>query len=178
LTIKVYKNFLDNQTHKELFDLIQSTKFDWYQVKCVQPPLITKDTQFCHWLLALGLDYAIVAPSNFYKVFKPLFKQLDITILHRAKLNLTVRQDELRILGGFHNDFYRDKEQTQPIEELKVAIYYFNTTNGQTLIKENGKIKKIDCEANSLVTFSNTLEHTGMTHTDEQFRYVLNLNYI
>ena len=171
--IRVYKNFLDKQTHKELFDLIQSKEFGWYFNS-----LDTIDTQLCHWLLALGYDYAVTAPSDFYKLFKPLFKQLDIKILHRAKLNLTVRQDKLRILGGFHNDCYTDEEHTQPIEELKVSIYYFNTTNGQTLIKENGKIKKIDCEANSLVTFSNTLEHTAMTHTDEQFRYVLNLNYI
>jgi len=170
--IKVYKNFLDKQTHKELFDLIQSKEFGWYFNS-----LDTIDTQFCHWLLEVGYK-STYTPSNFYKFFQPLFNHLDIQILLRAKLNLSVKQDKLRILGGFHNDFYRDKEQTQPIEELKVSIYYFNTTNGQTLIKENGKIKKIDCEANSLVTFSNTLEHVAMTHTDEQFRYVLNLNYI
>ena len=31
---------------------------------------------------------------------------------------------------------------------------------------------------NTLITFPNTLEHTGTTHTDVPFRYVLNVNYI
>ena len=39
------------------------------------------------------------------------------------------------------------------------------------------KVKEIECEANTVVIFPNTFEHTGTTHTDKPFRYVLNLNY-
>ena len=46
---------------------------------------------------------------------------------------------------------------------------------GATL--EKGKVKKIPCVANSLVTFPNDYLHTGTTQTDEPFRYILNLNY-
>ena len=47
----------------------------------------------------------------------------------------------------------------------------------ETLVKEKGKVKKIPCVANSLVTFPNDYLHTGTTQTDEPFRYILNLNY-
>ena len=113
----------------------------------------------------------------------PLFNTLNIQMYHRIKLNLTLKEEEEIMLGSYHHDYMgnvnaNDYSVTAPLKELKIAIYYFNETNGETLIKENGKIKKIKCEENKLVTFSNTLEHVGMSHTDTQFRYILNINYI
>ena len=176
MTIKVYKDFLNKDLHNHLFSLIQSRNFGWHQDKFVTAHSVKHkqdDTQFCHYLCD-----ASSAPSNFLEEFNPLFDKLDVQILQRAKLNLTLPEDEIRILGGFHHDYYRDAELKQPLKELKIALYYFNTTDGQTLIEENKTIKKIDCEENSLVTFSNTLQHTANTHTNKKFRYVLNINYI
>lgn len=173
MSIETYKNFLTIQEHKELFNLITSPNFAWHQIKCLSPPLVSNDIQFCHWLKDVNSN-----PSTFLQHFKTIFDKLDVHILHRAKLNLTIQDKEIRILGGYHHDVYRDYEHTQPLKELKIALYYFNNTNGQTYIKKDNNINKIDCEANSLVTFSNNLEHTGTTHTDTKFRYVLNINYI
>ena len=46
------------------------------------------------------------------------------------------------------------------------------------IVFSNNKIKEIDCVEITLISFPNTLEHTGTTHTDVPFRYVLNVNYI
>lgn len=167
--INIQKNFLDTALHSTLFNLIKGDDFGWYHTKTLQTQK-TNDIQFCHSLY----NNNNVA-SNYFEIFKPLFDKLEVKIFHRVKLNLTCKDTEKRILGGYHHDFYWKEK---PVEELKIAIYYFNTTNGKTLIKENNEIREIDCVENTLITFPNTLEHTGMTHTDEPFRYVLNVNYI
>ena len=167
--INVKKNFLSKEIHKDLFSVIQSDEFAWFHTKTLQKQK-TNDIQFCH-----SLYHSNNVASNYFNTLKPLFDKLNVKIFHRVKLNVSFKDNEKRILGGYHHDLYWNNK---PLEELKVAIYYFNTTNGKTLIKENNKIKEIDCVENTLITFPNTLEHTGTTHTDVPFRYVLNVNYI
>ena len=170
MATKIHNNFLDSETHKQLYETVQAIDIPWYKNPVVQPPLITEDVQFVHELYA---HHNVI--SNYYDTFTPILDKLDVHLLHRVKLNLTVKHHKKRILGGYHIDYHVDGV---PLKELKIAIYYFNTTNGDTLIKENGKINTVNCVENSLVTFSNELEHTGMTHTDTSFRYVLNINYV
>ena len=167
--INVKKNFLSKEIHKDLFSVIKSDEFAWFHTKTLQKQK-TNDIQFCH-----SLYHSNNVASNYFNTLKPLFDKLNVKIFHRVKLNVSFKDNEKRILGGYHHDLYWNNK---PLEELKVAIYYFNTTNGKTLIKENNKIKEIDCVENTLITFPNTLEHTGTTHTDVPFRYVLNVNYI
>ena len=59
-------------------------------------------------------------------------------------------------------------------KKCKTAIFYLNTNNGKTLFKNN---KQIDSIENRVVIFPSNLEHTGTTHTDKDFRIVLNINY-
>mgnify|MGYP001483304170 CR=1 FL=1 len=167
--IKVYKNFLAKELHNNLFSLIKSDNCGWFHSKTLQKSK-EDDIQLCH-----SLYHSHNVASDYFESFKPLFDKLNVKIFHRVKLNLTCRDTENKVKGGYHHDLYwKDK----PLEELKIAIYYFNTTNGKTLIKENNKIREIDCVENSLVTFPNTLEHTGTVQTDVPYRYVLNINYI
>lgn len=172
MAIKIYNNFLDAETHANLYATVQSIDIPWYKNVVVQPPLITEDVQFVHELYA---NHNVC--SDFYNMLTPIFDKLDMHLLHRVKLNLTLKQNKKRILGGYHQDLMNRKGA--PLKELKIAIYYFNTTNGETVIKEkNGNINTVNCVENSLVTFSNELEHTAMTHTDTSFRYILNINYV
>ncbi len=57
------------------------------------------------------------------------------------------------------------------------AIFYINTNNGKTLIKENNKIKEISSLENRVVIFDGRLKHAGTTCTDAKNRIVINLNY-
>lgn len=168
--IQVHKNFLDKIVHQGIFEEIKSDRFPYYQSGSIQKN--KNDFHFSHILF--NNNQGII--SNSYKFFSPIFEKLDVKVMVRAKLNLNVKESFKRIIGGYHYDF--SDENKVPLKEIKVAIYYFNTTNGETLIKENNKEKKIECLENSLVTFPNTLEHTGTSHTDTNFRYVLNINYI
>ena len=167
--IDIQTNFLEKEYHKILFNLIKSDDFAWFHSKTLKNSK-ADDIQLCH-----SLYHSHNVASQYFDNFQPLFDKLKIKIFHRVKINLTCKDTNNKLKGGYHHDLYwKDK----PLEELKIAIYYFNTTNGKTLIKENNKIKEIDCVENTLVKFSNKLEHTGTTQTDVPFRYVLNINYI
>lgn len=165
--ITTQKNFLPKELHSYLFNLIKSAEFPWYQT----PPLTDDkvDVQFGH-----SLYFNHGKASDWFDEFIPIFNQIGISAFNRIKLNLNCRQTEKRIVGGYHCDFIVGDKAPK---HFTTSIYYFNDTNGETLVKEKGKIKKIPCVANSLVTFPNDYLHTGTTHTDDSFRYILNLNY-
>lgn len=165
--ITTQKDFLPKEIHSYLFNLIKSAEFPWYQT----PPLTNDkvDVQFGH-----SLYFNHGKASDWFDEFIPIFNQIGISAFNRIKLNLNCRETKKRIVGGYHCDFTIDNKAPK---HFKTSIYYFNDTNGETLVKEKGKIKKIPCVANSLVTFPNDYLHTGTTHTDNSFRYILNLNY-
>lgn len=165
--ITTQKDFLPKEIHSYLFNLIKSAEFPWYQT----PPLIDDkvDVQFGH-----SLYFNHGKASDWFDEFIPIFNQIGISAFNRIKLNLNCRETEKRTVGGYHCDFTIDHKAPK---HFTTSIYYFNDTNGETLVKEKGKIKKIPCVANSLVTFPNDYLHTGTTHTDNSFRYILNLNY-
>jgi len=168
MSIKVIKNVLSESTHKNILSVVGADDVCWFKGQVLDDNF--EDFQFSH---TIYLDHNVT--SNLFDVFKPLFRELQIVAFHRLRLNCSIQQNENRILGGFHIDIGDDKKQ--PHANLTTAIYYLNDTDGKTLIKENGKTKEIECVANSVVIFPNTLEHTGTTHTDKPFRYALNLNY-
>ena len=169
MTIKIIKNVLSEQTYKNILSQVEDENVPWCRAIVLDKN--TKDFQFCHTIYAHHN-----ARSHLFEVFNPLYEKLKIGAHSRIKLNCNIQQNENRILGGFHTDYHDDNGK--PRLNFMTAIYYLNNTNGKTLIKENGKIKEIKCVANSVVIFPNTLEHTGTTHTDVPFRYILNLNYV
>lgn len=178
--IEIQNNFLDKETHQRLLSIVKHRNFNWQLLPVVDEN--STEYQFCHPLYGQNYSEDTGLPilggnivSNFYYNFMPLFEKIGIKLMHRVKVNCTCKDSIQREFGGWHYDYYWENK---PMEELKIAIYYLDTTNGQTLIKENSKIVPINCEANTLVTFPNTLEHTGTTHTDLPFRYVVNMNYI
>ena len=169
MTIKIIKNVLSEYTHKNILSQVEAETVCWSRGLVLDENI--SDYQFSHPIY----EYHNVR-SHLFDVFNPLFEKLKIVAYSRIKLNCNIQQHENRILGGFHTDNHDDNGK--PRSNFMTAIYYLNDTNGKTLIKENKEIKEIKCIANSVVIFPNTLEHTGTTHTDVPFRYVLNLNYI
>jgi hypothetical protein len=55
-------------------------------------------------------------------------------------------------------------------------VLYINSNNGFTIFEKDGE--KINSVANRMVIFSADDRHSGTTCTDQQFRVVLNLNFI
>lgn len=165
--IKIYKNVLDKQTYENIYGQITSSDIAWFKVRILDEK---NQHQFIH-----KLYFENNVTSTYFETFIPLYDKLDIKVFSRVKLNCNWKQPKNEQLGGLHYDFLWNEN---PVENVNVAIFYLNTTNGSTLIEENNKLVEIKCEANSLVVFPNTYKHTGTSHTDEPFRYVLNLNYI
>jgi len=171
--VKVYNDYLNKDEHKKILDVLDSDGIAWYKSSVVVDK--SGDNKGVDCQLVHSVYEANNVQSEWWDLFVPLYKKLNILIFHRIKINCSFKKNKLKMLGDYHYDY---QPNNVVLKEMKIAIYYVNTTNGQTFIKEDGKIIKIDCKANSLVTFPNTLEHTGSTHTDKDFRYVVNFNYI
>ena len=166
-------NFLEDLYHQELLNNFKSKEFPYYLIRSVTNKNSLDDYHLSHIFYSNG-DGIL---SKYYDLLKPLFNAIDINVIVRAKLNLNFKNNEKRIHGGFHRDFEIGKNTGVPLPNLKNAILYLSTTNGELLIKDKNETKKILCEKNKLVTFSNNLEHTATTHTDKELRYCININY-
>ena len=59
--------------------------------------------------------------------------------------------------------------------KIHTGILYVNTNNGYTKFS-NGEIVK--SEENKYVEFDSQLEHTGTSCTDQDYRIVINFNYL
>lgn len=164
--IKIYENVLDKKTYENIYKEISSENIAWFKVRILEE----EQYQFSH-----AVYFENNVTSEYFETFAPIYDKLGIKIFSRVKLNCNWKQTKNETLGGLHCDFLHNE---LPVENVNVAIYYLNSTNGSTFIEENNELVEIKGKANSLVVFPNTLRHTGTAQTDVPFRYILNLNYI
>lgn len=101
--------------------------------------------------------------SNLFFHLAPLFFVLQPRAFIRIKANKMLRT-EAPYLPEFHIDF----------RDCVTAIYYLDTTNGNTVFKTGGEIQSV---GNRLIIFDSNLEHTGYTCTDKESRTVINFNF-
>ena len=107
-----------------------------------------------------------IAKSELTKMTKA---QLEVYSLQRVKINLQERQEKI-IEHGMHID-YNDAP-----ENALTSILYINTNNGYTKFETGEKVESVE---NRLVTFPNSLKHTGTTNScDEKYRCVMNIDWI
>ena len=95
---------------------------------------------------------------------EPLLRKVEPKALKRIKANLYPRTKEL-LYHGVHTDFDYDH---------KAMIYYLNTNNGYTILKDGVKIKSIQ---NRALFFNPQEEHQSTTCTDLKCRMNININY-
>ena len=84
----------------------------------------------------------------------------------KIKANLQPRTEK-NIIQSFHTDF-------PPEWNHKTGIFYVNTCNGYTLFSDGTKVESIE---NRFVEFDGSIEHTGVTCTDQPSRFVINFNW-
>ena len=161
--VEVIDSFLDSYRFKQLQSCIFDQNFDWYYNNGItgdnKPP---GSYQFTHGFV---VNDSIKDSTNFPMVAS-IANSLECNKLLRIKANLNPRTIFHRN-GGYHWD-------TESNIFMKVAILYINTNNGWTDIKGYGKVK---CVANRLVKFHSSMEHAGISCTDEKRKVVLNFNY-
>ena len=156
--MKIVDNFLNNLEFQKIKQSVLNPYFDWYY----QSSKVSDNDggqQFTHIFFSEDGNM-----SNFFNILKPIFFKLKAKDIIRAKINLTHKKEIIKQFA-YHVDTHK---------KCKTAIFYLNTNNGKTLFKDNKEITSIE---NRMVIFASNLEHTGTTHTDKDFRIVLNINY-
>ena len=166
--IQVYDNFLSKHELDEINSSLFSDKsvFNLYFSRSKMSDGVKEDgiTQFIHFLY---VDNQIV--SDFFGLFSnTIFNKLNILSFIRVKLNLQIRDSMIR-----KSQLHRDIEVIA--QEQKTGIFYLNSNNGYTFFENGEKIKSVE---NRMVIFPSSLYHAGTTHTDAQYRCVVNMNWI
>tara|TARA_R100001126_G_scaffold51184_2_gene28883 strand:- start:440 stop:1225 length:786 start_codon:yes stop_codon:yes gene_type:complete len=155
--VNVIDNLLDQTDYYNLSSAVLDKGFPWYfsasKVEDNYP-------QFVH-----NFVYNSAVTSDYIKYLDPIFEKLNAKRLFRVKLNYTSKTSKI-INYAFHQDVNI---------ACKTAVYYINTNNGYTRIKDG---KDIESKANRIAIFNSSLEHAGSSCTDKNYRIILNINYL
>tara|TARA_Y100001973_G_C5138970_1_gene301890 strand:- start:607 stop:1110 length:504 start_codon:yes stop_codon:yes gene_type:complete len=157
---KIIKDFLEPKQFEDIKQMFYLPTFPWYLNKVLNE---NEERQFTH-----SFYLRQKRNSDFFPFLRPFLKKLNMFILVKAKANLLLKTPTI-VEHGFHKDF--DLKHIP----LLTAVYYINTNNGYTKLKNGTNITSV---ANTMVVFDTQQLHTGSTCTDEDHRIVLNFNYI
>ena len=155
-------NVLDISDHNKIHDTLLSDEFPWfYKKEQVQG---SND----HSFFAHTFYYGIDGYNETVDLIRPLINSLNITAVVSIRANMLINKGQA-FMSDWHQDFgHLDSN------EIKTAIYYVNTNNGYTELRDYGKVESV---ANRLVTFPNKMDHRAVAQTDEESRVVINFNY-
>ena len=159
---EILNNFLEEKE----FNLIKSTllgsNFPWYY----NNEVVYNDKNNFQFTHIFFIDHSIT--SNMFNLIRPLINKINPISLVRIKANLTTKTDKI-IEQGYHVDY-----DIQKISKMKTSVFYINSNNGYTRLKNDKMIKS---KENRLLSFNTDMEHTGSTCTNDNIRVVINLNY-
>ena len=102
------------------------------------------------------------------ETFNIIIQRLNIKFVqNQGKLE----SDHFNRSGGYHVDNF-NCQYTQ-----YTALYYINTNNGCTKLKNNGRVKRVQSIENRMVVFPANIQHQGITCTNKSRRVVINFNF-
>jgi len=160
---KLEKDFLDKDIADNIEVKLLGWTFPWYYQNHVAQK---GDNEFALFHVFWNQEEFGNRPvSNFFDIIKPLIEKINPKKLLRVKANCYTNQNK-EIIHNYHTD---------QKEEHKVALYYVNTNNGHTEIKDHEKILSIK---NSCLLFDGYHEHRSTTQTDTNLRVNININYL
>ena len=156
--MKTIDNFLKKEDLNKIKNEILNVDFPWY---FQSHKVIEGDgqIQFTH---TVWIDGKLNSP--FRHLVDIVLLKLKAKKIIRAKFNLTWKTDKI-LKSAFHAD---------TSIKSKTAIIYFNTNNGKTIFKNKKSVESVE---NRAVIFNSSIKHMGTTHTDTDYRLVLNVNY-
>jgi hypothetical protein len=160
--MKVYNDFLPKKEFLEIKNFMTGDYFPWY----TQNYIVNKTDNYFQ-LTHLFYNNCIIN-SDFFKILNVLLNKINPLCIVRIKANLLTKTEKI-IEHEMHTDF-----QSDSTKKITTGIFYINTNNGYTKFKN----KKIESIENRYVSFNSNELHTGTTCTDENYRIVINFNYI
>ena len=161
INYKVIDKFLPKDVFLNLKKHLLSDSFSWFYNTTVAYKGVEdkeKSIYFTH------LFFNIINNSEAFILVKDILEKIDLKSIIRVKANLYPKTNKL-IVHDNHVDFKF---------KHKGLIYYINTNNGLTILKNKIKIKSIE---NRALFFEPHIEHCSTTCTDEKIRVNINFNY-
>ena len=159
---KVVNNFLSNKNYKVINNAMNEEYFPWYY----NDYKIYGDNKLFHYQMTHVFYKDGQINSDYFSILEPLFKKIKLKTLIRVKANLNPISQTL-VEFNEHTD-------TPKITKNKSMIYYINSNNGYTKIKN----KKIKSTANKALFFSSDTIHNGTNSTNCNNRMVINIIYV
>lgn len=159
---KVINNFLSNKNYKVINNAMNEEYFPWYYNNYK----VDGDNELFHYQMTHVFYRDGQINSNYFYILEPLFKKIKLKTLIKVKANLNPISQTLVE--------FREHEDTPKSLENKSMIYYINSNNGYTKIKN----KKIKSTANKALFFPSDTIHNGTNSTDCNNRMVINIIYV
>lgn len=164
--INIIDNYLPEQTYHNIRNQMLAFNFPWFSSKIVNdsPQNYKRNVQMIH------MFYTNHAPqTDHLEIIYPLLDKIQPLSIIKIKANFMTGTDRI-VEHGLHNDITEAEDRPY----IKTAIYYLNTCDGYTMFEDGTKVESV---GNRFVEFPNSMRHTGTSTTDE-YRMVLNLNYV
>jgi len=159
---KVVNNFLSNKNYKVINNAMNEEYFPWYY----NDYKIYGDNKLFHYQMTHVFYKDGQINSDYFSILEPLFKKIKLKTLIRVKANLNPISQTL-VEFNEHTD-------TPKSTKNKSMIYYINSNNGYTKIKN----KKIKSTENKALFFPSDTTHNGTNSTDCNNRMVINIIYV
>jgi hypothetical protein len=159
---RIIDNFLPKEELNYLRYSILSNNFPWYKTKIVPT---AKEFQFTH--MFFNEQNGITSKS--FNLIEFFIEKLFVKKFIKIKANMLLKTEKI-VEHGFHMDI-------DPLiyPNSKTAVFYCNNNNGYTRFSDETIINSVE---NRMLIFNSEFLHTGTTCTDEEFRAVINFNYL
>ena len=159
---KIIDNFLSEEEYLKIKYMMLD---DWRNFPWFYTPSVASendnDIYFVHTFQEKELDLE----SPYLHKLHSILKKMNIDDLWRVKGNLFPNQNKF-----IEHDAHIDYD-----EPHQAAIYYINTNNGYTKLKDG---TKVDSVANRLLLFNGSEYHSSTNCTNDKIRVNINFNYI
>jgi len=158
---------IDNAFTKDVFntirDMVFGTEFPWYYADTVANKGVEDD----HFYFTHTFYNHQQPNSDFFPKLLPMLNSdvFDIKAMIRIKGNLYPRTEKM-----LHHENHTDTSFKH-----KGAIWYMNTNNGYTILKDGTKIESVE---NRVLLFDPGQSHNSTTCTDVKARININMNFL
>jgi len=165
--MKIIDNFLEKSIGDNINQEFMASKVAWYY----NPDIIygsakKREEKLGNFQFTHNIYSDHMPQSTYFDLIKPVLIKLNIVSILRIKANLLTKTNKV-----IEYETHKDNLST---DKYKIAIYYINTCNGYTKIKN----KKIYSKQNRILLFKGKEEHLGSSCSDQNRRVLININYI
>ena len=172
MNYQVIDNFMPQDFHLRAKDrLLDNPKTSWFLSNHISRRNAGDGIYFTHNFI---MDWGV---SSEFLFFRPILQKLDPKYLQRFRALLYTRTHKIE-KHGWHTD--TEEKRNGVIRPVRGCIYYLNSNNGKTILKDDISNKDIEIEsvANRALFFDAHKLHRSTSCTDQNYRCAIITNYI